>query len=56
MRQSFDEELDRREYWCPRNVGFGNYCWGYHSRAPSHQLDSSILASPTSSIPFTTKS
>ena len=46
MGESFDEELDRRESWGPRNVGFGNYCWGYRSdrfcrlgntsRAPSH--------------------
>jgi hypothetical protein len=63
VRESFEEELDRREYWGPRNVGSGNRSVGATGQIgsavsatpaafPIRHMDSSTFASPTSSTPF----
>jgi hypothetical protein len=67
VRESFKEELGRREYWGPRIVGSGNRSVGATGQIgsalsaapaafPIHHTDSSTFASPTSSTLFKTKS
>jgi hypothetical protein len=65
--ENFKEELDRREYWGPHNVGSGKRSVGATGQIgsvvsatpaafPIHHADSSTFASPTSSTPLKTKS